>query len=389
MDSSCMEIAQCLHCSWEKEQVTSEALEAARIAANKYMVKNAGKDTFHLRVRVHPFHVLRINKMLSCAGADRLQTGMRGAFGKPQGVCARVAIGQILLSIRCKDLHGSAVRILPWSSFLAKSQSIVQHNGSRCKVTLRNRVRSERILSTEDWSCQAALIFLKHVREGRRPAGPTCKRKLGFSGLEYCTKRWWSHWYGPVWNHSVLRALACSFWFCRPVRHWGVPSSSLLVVRRLSSAETGKSNLRQSSKPNFISLSSFIAPCFTTWDSIECRDQGSIYCRAPSMSSSAWSLLLNHILGLAVTLKDCTSQQSTLQRPKIGFCIAGASPALTDQTTCNGRKRAGCRMMVWMPSYWATMALWRPGAQSTSLKQQLGIAMCLSMLRPSSLVQKM
>ena len=31
---------------------------------------------------------------------------MRGAFGKPFGVCARVAIGQILLSIRCKDNHG-------------------------------------------------------------------------------------------------------------------------------------------------------------------------------------------------------------------------------------------------------------------------------------------
>lgn len=30
---------------------------------------------------------------------------MRGAFGKPQGTCARVAIGQILLSIRCKDVH--------------------------------------------------------------------------------------------------------------------------------------------------------------------------------------------------------------------------------------------------------------------------------------------
>ncbi|KAK7833537.1 60s ribosomal protein l10 [Quercus suber] len=41
--------------------------------------------------------------MLSCAGADRLQTGMRGAFGKPQGVCARVSIGQVLLSVRCKD----------------------------------------------------------------------------------------------------------------------------------------------------------------------------------------------------------------------------------------------------------------------------------------------
>ena len=73
------------------------------------MVKYAGKDAFHLRIRVHPFHVLRINKMLSCAGADRLQTGMRGAFGKPQGLCARVAIGQILLSIRCRDTHSQVV----------------------------------------------------------------------------------------------------------------------------------------------------------------------------------------------------------------------------------------------------------------------------------------
>ncbi|KAK9159351.1 hypothetical protein Scep_005925 [Stephania cephalantha] len=98
----------CVHLvSWEKENVSSEALEAARIACNKYMVKFAGKDSFHLRVRVHPFHVLRINKMLSCAGADRLQTGMRGAFGKPQGTCARVDIGQVLLSVRCKETNGN------------------------------------------------------------------------------------------------------------------------------------------------------------------------------------------------------------------------------------------------------------------------------------------
>lgn len=96
----------CVHLvSWEKENVSSEALEAARIACNKYMAKYAGKDSFHLRVRVHPYHVLRINKMLSCAGADRLQTGMRGAFGKPLGTAARVAIGQILLSVRCKDAN--------------------------------------------------------------------------------------------------------------------------------------------------------------------------------------------------------------------------------------------------------------------------------------------
>ncbi|CEM08609.1 unnamed protein product [Vitrella brassicaformis CCMP3155] len=87
----------------EYEQISSEALEAARIAANKYMIKNCGKDFFHLRIRVHPFHVIRINKMLSCAGADRLQTGMRGAYGKPNGVVARVDIGQILMSIRTRE----------------------------------------------------------------------------------------------------------------------------------------------------------------------------------------------------------------------------------------------------------------------------------------------
>lgn len=38
--------------------------------------------------------------MLSCAGADRLQTGMRGAFGKALGKCARVKIGTCLLSVR-------------------------------------------------------------------------------------------------------------------------------------------------------------------------------------------------------------------------------------------------------------------------------------------------
>ncbi|KIY96842.1 60S ribosomal protein L10 [Monoraphidium neglectum] len=109
----------CVHlASWEKENVSSEALEAARVAANKYMTKNAGKESFHLRVRVHPFHVLRINKMLSCAGADRLQTGMRGAFGKPQGVAARVLIGQILMSIRCRDQHqGVAAEALRRAKF--------------------------------------------------------------------------------------------------------------------------------------------------------------------------------------------------------------------------------------------------------------------------------
>uniref|UniRef100_A0A7S3LUP8 60S ribosomal protein L10 n=1 Tax=Palpitomonas bilix TaxID=652834 RepID=A0A7S3LUP8_9EUKA len=104
--------------SLEREQVSAEALEAARICANKYMVKSGGKECFHLRVRAHPYHVVRINKMLTCAGADRLQTGMRGAFGKPQGVVARVKIDQILFSIRTRpDKVDAAIEALRRSKY--------------------------------------------------------------------------------------------------------------------------------------------------------------------------------------------------------------------------------------------------------------------------------
>jgi len=36
-------------------------------------------------------------RTLSCAGADRLSSGMRGAFGKPYGTAARVDIGQAVV----------------------------------------------------------------------------------------------------------------------------------------------------------------------------------------------------------------------------------------------------------------------------------------------------
>jgi len=97
----CDTFPACVHLlSLEKEQISSESLEAARITANKHMINSVGKDNFHLRVRLHPFNIIRINKMLTCAGADRLQTGMRGAYGKPYGLCARVKINQIMMSIR-------------------------------------------------------------------------------------------------------------------------------------------------------------------------------------------------------------------------------------------------------------------------------------------------
>lgn len=69
--------------------------------------------------------------MLSCAGADRLQTGMRGAWGKPNGTVARVNIGQILLSVRVRDQHrATAIEALRRSmyKFPGRQKIIVSKN---------------------------------------------------------------------------------------------------------------------------------------------------------------------------------------------------------------------------------------------------------------------
>ncbi|ORY01353.1 ribosomal protein L10e/L16 [Clohesyomyces aquaticus] len=143
------EFPLCIHLvSNEYEQLSSEALEAARICANKYMVKVAGKEGFHLRVRAHPYHVIRINKMLSCAGADRLQTGMRGAFGKPNGTVARVNIGQIILSVRTRDNNrATAIEALRRSQykFPGRQKIIVSKNWGFTNLRREEYVEKRRL----------------------------------------------------------------------------------------------------------------------------------------------------------------------------------------------------------------------------------------------------
>ena len=89
--------------------MTSNALEAARVACNKYLIKTTGKEGYHIRTRCHPYHVIRQNKMLSCAGADRLSSGMRGSYGKPIEMAARIAIGDPIISVRAKDANAPHV----------------------------------------------------------------------------------------------------------------------------------------------------------------------------------------------------------------------------------------------------------------------------------------
>lgn len=89
----------------EAVQIRDVALEAARLAAGKYMSKIAGASNFKLKIRIYPHHILREHKMAVGAGADRISQGMRRAFGKPVGRAARVFPGTKIMSVWVKPEH--------------------------------------------------------------------------------------------------------------------------------------------------------------------------------------------------------------------------------------------------------------------------------------------
>lgn len=86
----------------EAGQIRHNALEAARVMAHKYLSSTVGEANYYFKVKVYPHHVLRENKMMAFAGADRLQDGMRQAFGTPIGTAARVYPGHVVLEVYSK-----------------------------------------------------------------------------------------------------------------------------------------------------------------------------------------------------------------------------------------------------------------------------------------------
>jgi len=83
--------------SRERVQIRHNALESARILVNRVLSKVLGNN-YRLRLRLYPHHILRENKMLTGAGADRMQQGMAQAFGKPIGLAAQVKENQPIFS---------------------------------------------------------------------------------------------------------------------------------------------------------------------------------------------------------------------------------------------------------------------------------------------------
>jgi len=78
--------------SKEKVQIRHNALEACRQFLNKKLDRELGGQ-YLFKVIPFPHHIQRENKMLTGAGADRMQTGMQLAFGKCMGKAAIVKDG--------------------------------------------------------------------------------------------------------------------------------------------------------------------------------------------------------------------------------------------------------------------------------------------------------
>jgi large subunit ribosomal protein L10e len=83
--------------------VRHNALESARITANKFLSIKVGKGNYHFRVLPYPHHVMREHALATGAGADRFSTGMAKSYGKSVGRAARVKAGQSIMSVWVED----------------------------------------------------------------------------------------------------------------------------------------------------------------------------------------------------------------------------------------------------------------------------------------------
>jgi large subunit ribosomal protein L10e len=116
----------------KRAQIRHSALEAARVATNRVLIDKLVNDYF-MRVLPYPHIILRENKMIFGAHADRLQQGMRRSFGTAIGTAARVEPNQTIITVRVKAngvetakeslKRGSAKLPIPCKIVITKIQS--------------------------------------------------------------------------------------------------------------------------------------------------------------------------------------------------------------------------------------------------------------------------
>jgi large subunit ribosomal protein L10e len=116
----------------KRVQIRHSALEAARVATNRVLMDKLIND-YLMQIHPYPHIILRENKMIFGAHADRLQQGMRRSFGKAIGTAARIEPNQVLITVKVKAnavetakeslKRGSAKLPLPCKIVVEKLQS--------------------------------------------------------------------------------------------------------------------------------------------------------------------------------------------------------------------------------------------------------------------------
>jgi len=99
--------------STQKVQIRHNALEACRQFINKKLEKEFSQE-YLFRIIPFPHHIQRENKMLTGAGADRMQTGMQLSFGKAAGKAAilKPNSGIFLIAVADKKAEEFARKVL-------------------------------------------------------------------------------------------------------------------------------------------------------------------------------------------------------------------------------------------------------------------------------------
>lgn len=115
----------------EAGQIRDNALEAMRVIVNKNLTRLLGENNYYMRVKLYPHHVLREHKMMAFAGADRLQEGMRRAFGKPVGRAVRIYPGDVLVEV------WAIAGTLPYSEVEEKVKEALRVGTSKLPIPMR------------------------------------------------------------------------------------------------------------------------------------------------------------------------------------------------------------------------------------------------------------
>jgi len=89
-------------------QIRHNAIESARQVCNRHLTDKLGPQGYRFQINMYPHHLLRENKILSGAGADRLSSGMKNSFGKTIGSAAQIKRGKTLFTVFVTSSAGVA-----------------------------------------------------------------------------------------------------------------------------------------------------------------------------------------------------------------------------------------------------------------------------------------